>query len=130
MNKHAWQSRLEAGHCPLQQFPQDQALVGMVLGCLAAFSKLQIRLAIARWQGKQDLGFYVPIRHACRESVVQAPWQAEAENNRQEVMQAVLAAPRPFEQKDGGQGGGDGGPAGMDVVQHGDAAMAVDGQAE
>lgn len=31
----------------------------------------------------------------CRDSVAEAPWKLEAEKKRQEVLQAVLAAPKP-----------------------------------
>lgn len=58
----------------------------------------------------------------CRQTVGEAPGQVEAEKSRQDAMQAVLAAPRASEQE--------GGDAAMDAAQQGDAAMAVDGQAE
>ncbi|KAL4855921.1 hypothetical protein ACK3TF_003682 [Chlorella vulgaris] len=64
-----------------------------------------------------------------RDQVEQAPWQVEAEAKRQEELAAVLAAPRPSDLA-GGEGG-DAATAGMEGVQQaGDAAMAVDGQAE
>jgi len=55
--------------------------------------------------------------------VVQTPWQIEAEKKKQEALAEVLAAPRPS-QADG--------TAAMEGLQQqgGDAAMAVDGQAE
>lgn len=68
--------------------------------------------------------------HACRQSVVQAPWQIEAEQKKQEALAAVLAAPKP-EHAEGGEGGDGAGPAAMEGMQQGgDAAMAVDGQPE
>lgn len=64
-----------------------------------------------------------------RQNVVQAPHQLEGEAKRQEALQAVLAAPRPSETAAGGDAAA--GPAGMEGVQQaGEAAMAVDGQAE
>ncbi|KAL4422360.1 hypothetical protein ABPG75_008557 [Micractinium tetrahymenae] len=62
-----------------------------------------------------------------RQSVVQAPWQIEAEQKKQEALAAVLAAPKPAP-AEGGEGGDGAGPAAMDGLQGGDAAMAVDGQ--
>lgn len=63
-----------------------------------------------------------------RQSVVQAPWQIEAEQKKQEALAAVLAAPKP-EHAEGGEGGDGAGPAAMEGMQQGgDAAMAVDGQ--
>ena len=61
-----------------------------------------------------------------RQEVVNAPEQQEAEAATQEQLAAVLAAPRPA----AGEGGEAAGPAAMEVQQGGDAAMAVDGQAE
>lgn len=58
--------------------------------------------------------------------MVQAPWQIEAEERKQEALAAVLAAPRPSEAGGGGDGAG---PAAMDAQQEGgEGAMAVDGQ--
>lgn len=62
--------------------------------------------------------------------MVQAPWQIEAEEKKQEALAAVLAAPKPAH-AEGGDGGDSLGPAAMEGMQHGgDAAMAVDGQPE
>ncbi len=61
---------------------------------------------------------------------MQAPWQIEAEQKKQEALAAVLAAPKPA-QAEGGDGGDGAGPAAMEGMQQGgDAAMAVDGQPE
>lgn len=83
----------------------------------------------ARWQHVRLTTPPLLLVHPCRQNVVQAPHQLEGEAKRQEALQAVLAAPRPSETAAGGDAAA--GPAGMEGVQQaGEAAMAVDGQAE
>ena len=51
----------------------------------------------------------------CRETLEQAPWQVEAEKKKQEILQQILAAPRPSETAGGSDAADTAGPSGMAV---------------